>query len=231
MPVEGTICEPVRHGPNRIVVIVCPSESDRGKLVPRRVRLTWRDPDRSLHQGETIATATRLRLPSGLVNPGDPIAQSGRLSLRRIELVDQLRRHVDAVGSVTGAGRVSVRLPPFHHLRWAFWRTIDVWRDKIRTAAAESLHDASVGMYLGMIIGEPDYISPETRDLFMATGTVHILSISGSHLGLIAVASFFVIRRGCRLLPTMWLLHVSRYITATRLTSTITIKNVVFYNL
>ena len=220
MPVEGTICEPVRHGPNRIVVIVCPSESDRGKLVPRRVRLTWRDPDRSLHQGETIATATRLRLPSGLVNPGG-FDYGAYLE----------RQGIDAVGSVTGAGRVSVRSPPFHDLRWAFWRTIDVWRDQIRTAAAESLHDASVGMYLGMIIGEPDYISPETRDLFMATGTVHILSISGSHLGLIAVASFFLIRRGCRLLPIMWLLHVSRYITATRLASALTVIPVVFYTL
>ncbi|MDQ6734881.1 MAG: DNA internalization-related competence protein ComEC/Rec2, partial [Nitrospirota bacterium] len=60
---------------------------------------------------------------------------------------------------------------------------------------------------------------------------VHILSISGSHLGLIAVASFFLIRSGCRFLPPTWLLHLSRYTTPTRLAALLTVPPVVLYTL
>lgn len=223
VPIEGTICEPVRHGPTRLVAIICSAGSEieavsKQKLT--RLRLTWREPDRSLHQGETITVATRLRSPSGLVNPG---------GFDYGEYLEQ--QGIDAVGSVTGPGQVNVLVSPSYSLRWAVWRAIDQWREQIRMAAVNSLHGGALGMYLGMIIGEPDYLSPDTRDRFMATGTVHILSISGSHLGLIALGSFFLIRRGCRLLPSIWLLHLSRYLTPTRLAALLTAGAVVFYTL
>jgi competence protein ComEC len=220
---EGAICEPVRHGPNRAVIVLCvPEVADRhdANEVHGRVRLTWRDPDQSLVQGETISVMARVRTPSGMVNPGG-FDYGAYLE----------RQGIDAVASVSGPGRVTVRASMAYDLRWTLWGTVDEWRNRIRQAATSSLHGAALGIYLGMIIGEPDYISPETRDLFMATGTVHILSISGSHLGLIAVASFFVIRRGCRLLPPTWLLHLSRYTTPTRLAAMLTVPPVVFYTL
>jgi competence protein ComEC len=215
----GTICEPVRHGPNRAVIVLCVPAHDASEF-HGRVRLTWRDPDQSLVQGETISVMTRLRAPSGMMNPGGfdygaYLEQQG----------------IDAVASVSGPGRVTVQVSTTDNLRWVLWRTIDEWRDRIRQGAVASLHDAALGLYLGMIIGEPDYISPEIRDVFMATGTVHILSISGSHLGLIALASFFLIRRGCRLLPPTWLLHLCRYTTPTRLAAVLTVPLVVFYTL
>jgi competence protein ComEC len=220
---EGTICEPVRHGPNRAVVVLCVAESEHHAEVnesPGRLRLTWREPDQSLVQGETVSVKARIRAPSGMVNPGG-FDYGAYLE----------RQGIDAVASVSGPGRVARQPITSYDPRWMVWRTIDEWRDRIRQAATVSLHDAALGLYLGMIIGEPDYISPEIRDLFMATGTVHILSISGSHLGLIAVASFFLIRSGCRFLPPIWLLHLSRYTTPTRLAALLTILPVVFYTL
>ncbi|MGH9198725.1 MAG: ComEC/Rec2 family competence protein, partial [Acidimicrobiia bacterium] len=216
---EGSICEPVRHGPNRAVIILCVPAHD-GNEFHGRVRLTWRDPDQSLVQGQTISVMTRLRAPSGMMNPGG-FDYGAYLE----------RQGIDAVASVSGPGRVTMRTSTTYDPRWALWRTIDEWRDRIRQGAVASLHDAALGLYLGMIIGEPDYIAPEIRDVFMATGTVHILSISGSHLGLIALASFFFIRRGCRLLPASWLLHLSRYTMPTRLAVVFTIPPVVFYTL
>jgi competence protein ComEC len=218
---EGTICEPVRHGPNRAVLVVCVPQatSERsGNEVYGRVRLTWRDPDRSLSQGETISVATRLRAPSGMANPGG-FDYGAYLE----------RQGIDAVASVSGPERITMRPSAPYDLRWRLWQTIDEWRERIRQAAVASLHDEALGIYLGMIIGEPDYISPDTRDRFMSTGTVHILSISGSHLGLIAVASFFLIRRSCRLLPPTWLLSLSRHSTPTRLAAMLTVPLVVFY--
>ena len=216
---EGTICEPVRHGPNRAVIVLCVPAHGANEF-HGRVRLTWRDPDHSLVQGETISVMTRLRAPSGMMNPGG-FDYGAYLE----------RQDIDAVASVSGSGRITVQASTTYDPRWALWRTIDEWRDRIRQGAVASLHDAALGLYLGMIIGEPDYISPEIRDVFMATGTVHILSISGSHLGLIALASFFLIRRGCRVLPPTWLLHLSRYTTPTRLAAALTVPPVVFYTL
>jgi competence protein ComEC len=219
----GTICEPVRHGPNRTVVVLCVPEPKHAREAGEphgRVRVTWREPDRSLLQGEPVSVTARIRAPSGMVNPGG------------FDYEAYLERQgIDAVASVSGAGRIAKQPFMTDDRRWMVWRTIDEWRDRIRQAAAASLHDAALGLYLGMIIGEPDYIAPGIRDLFMATGTVHILSISGSHLGLIAVASFFLIRNACRLLPPTWLLHLSRYTTPTRLAAVLTVPPVVFYTL
>ena len=63
----------------------------------------------------------------------------------------------------------------------------------------------------------------------MTTGTVHILSISGSHLGLIALLSFAIIRKGCLFLPSMMLLSLSRWLTPTRLAALLTLLPVVAY--
>jgi hypothetical protein len=51
----------------------------------------------------------------------------------------------------------------------------------------------ALGLFLGIVIGERGYLDPDVRDQFMITGTVHLLSISGSHLGLVALLSVHAI--------------------------------------
>ena len=69
-----------------------------------------------------------------------------------------------------------------------------------------------------MILGEQSYIEQDIRDAFMASGTVHILSISGSHLGLLSLCGFCWNQDGvfvdCQL---PWLERLSIYLTATQL--------------
>ncbi len=94
-----------------------------------------------------------------------------------------------------------------------------------------SLRDPARGIYLGIIVGQPGYLSAEVRDAFMATSTVHILSISGSHLGLVGLLSFFLIRHTCRRLPAQWHLGLSRYITSTKIAALGTVVPVTVYAL
>jgi competence protein ComEC len=103
------------------------------------------------------------------------------------------------------------------HAWWAIWNQFDRWRSSIRLAAIQTLSQPLLGLYLGIIIGDRGYLDPDLRDQFMATGTVHLLSISGSHLGLVALLIFAVVRWATLLLPANWLLAVSRRITPTRL--------------
>jgi len=220
--ITGQVVEPVRHGPGRMMLVL--SELQLGERasvqsVKGRLRLAWRDPDVIVGQGDIVALTARLRPPSGTLNPGG------------FDYAARLRRQgIDAVAAVAGPGQVVVTagrgLSP-----WAFWRVIDGWREQIRQAAEASLSGPALGIYLGIIIGEPGYLDAALRDAFMATGTVHILSISGSHLGLIAFLSFLLVKRACRLMPASWLQALSRRVTATRLAAVVTVLPVTGYTL
>ena len=65
----------------------------------------------------------------------------------------------------------------------------------------------------------------------MTTGTVHLLSISGSHLSLIAIVVFWGVRRGLTSMPASTLLSLSRFITPTRVAILGTWLVVTFYAL
>jgi len=82
-----------------------------------------------------------------------------------------------------------------------------------------------------MIIGEQSFITPEIREMFMVTGTVHIISISGSHLGLIGFLLFFFVKGAVLRFPIHWLEWLSLRLTATRLAVLVTIPVVSFYTL
>ncbi|GIW53976.1 MAG: hypothetical protein KatS3mg082_0380 [Nitrospiraceae bacterium] len=81
-----------------------------------------------------------------------------------------------------------------------------------------------------MIVGEQGYLSPEARDTFMAAGVVHILSISGSHLGLISILCFWAVKRLCLVLPRHMVACASPLrVTPTRLAAAVTVAPVTFY--
>lgn len=221
--VTGRIVQPVGHAPARMVLVLSImqlGEEASARLAEGRVRLTWRDPDLILRQGDVITLMARLRPPSGTLNPGG------------FDYEAHLRRQgIDAVATLSGPGQITVLGSASGSSRWAAWRVIDGWRERIGTAALATLSGPALGIYLGIIIGQPGYLTPDVRDVFMATGTVHILSISGSHLGLIALLSFFLVKRTCRRLPATWLQSLSRRVTATRLAAVATTIPVTFYTL
>lgn len=221
--VTGTVTEPPAHAPTRTVLVLSDlhaGEDTEPRAMSGRLRVTWREPDRTFWPGDQVRLTTRIHLPSGTLNPGG--FDYGNYLVRQ---------GIDAVASVSGEGRVSLVAFPPRVSRWEPWRIVEEWRDRIRDAALRTLPDPARGIYLGIIIGEQGYLAPSVRDAFMATGTVHILSISGSHLGLVAWLSFFFVKGACRLLPARWLLALSRRMTPTRLAAAATIVLAVFYTL
>jgi competence protein ComEC len=74
-----------------------------------------------------------------------------------------------------------------------------------------------------MLIGETGSLSPEIREAFMISGTTHLLSISGSHLAMVAFVVFHLSGQILKRMPARWLLSLSRYMTATRLSVLITL--------
>jgi|CXWL01.1.fsa_nt_gi competence protein ComEC len=205
---EGQIVEAVQHASHRdrLVIALDSAVGPQERVtVHGRIRLTWRDPGRSLHQGDRIRFVGALYEPSGTVNPGG------------FDYAGFLEQHgIDATGAVGGADAVEFLGPPSTVSWWGLWHRVDEWREGIRSAAEHSLHGAALGVFLGLVIGDEGRIPDEIRQGFMATGTVHILSISGSHLGLITLVLFFSVRWALRRLPPGWLERLPVWATPTR---------------
>lgn len=204
--VIARVVEPVQQGPDRLVLVLRVDESTNGLLKNQKVRLTWRVPDRMVLEGDRVRCRAKWRLPAGSVNPG---------GFDYAAYLD--RQGIDAVATVTGAEAVQVFESGYASAWWRPWNQFDRWRSQIRAAAIRSIPQPALGFYLGIIIGDRGYLDPELRDRFMVTGTVHLLSISGSHLGLIGLLTFGMIRQAILLLPAAWLLNLSRWITPTRI--------------
>ncbi len=214
----GRIVAPVQQGPDRLVMLVkCEAELS-GSGRPYVIRLTWRHPERFLYQGDRIRFEARLRAPSGTLNPGG------------FDYAAYLERQgIEAVATVAGVDGVEFLESGRGSVWWWFWNRVDRWRGTIRLAAQQSLSQPALGLFLGIIIGDRGFLNAELRDQFMVTGTVHLLSISGSHLGLVALLTFFSVRRALLLLPQGWLLAMSRSVTATRMAAASTVVPVTAY--
>jgi competence protein ComEC len=206
----GRVIAPVQYSPGRMVMVIkCEDEHARRPFV---LRVTWRAAERRLFQGDRIGVRARFRAPTGSLNPGG-FDYAGYLE----------RQGIDAVATVNGLEAIEMLESGRQSFRWRVWNQFDRWRDAIRVSALESLAQPALGLFLGIVIGEQGYLDADVRDQFMITGTVHLLSISGSHLGLVAILTFVVIKHGMLRLPAAWLLQMSRRITPTRFAAAATV--------
>jgi competence protein ComEC len=198
--IVGQVMAPVQHSVGRQTILVQTEESDSES---RRIRLVWRDPGITLHHGDRIAFRGKLHRPRGSLNPGG------------FDYAAYMERHgIDFLTTVTGAQAVMLlgTETPI-----GLWNRIDHWRATIRAATIKTLSQPAQGLFLGMIIGDRGYLGQELQDWFMVTGTVHLLSISGSHLGLVAIVVFWLVKRLVLGLPLTLLLTLSRTITPSKI--------------
>lgn len=213
----GRVVAPVQHGVGRQTIIF---QTDDGNTQPIRLRLVWRNPGFTLHHGDRIAFHGRPHAPSGGLNPG------GFNYATYLE-----HQGIDLVATIVGSEAVTLLEAGISSGRWHLWNRIDRWRTIIREAAVQSLSQPALGLFLGMIIGERGYIPQEVQDQFMVTGTVHLLSISGSHLGLVSAMVYWAVKQTLLLLPTTMLLTMTRRVTPSRLAIVFTWPAVALYAL
>jgi len=215
----GVIDEPLQHGPESTVLFLeAGSVTENGEEYPVRgiLRLTVRDFVPELQYGDQISADLRLRPISGLHNPGgfDYSAYLQREGIRALAVVHR----PEAITRLATGG-------------FAPLRRIYAWRERIRNVLEGSLPPVSSAIFQAMLIGETGSLNPEIREAFMISGTTHLLSISGSHLALVALVVFHLSGRILRRMPAGWLLSVSRRLTVTRLSILVTLVPVVFYTL
>jgi competence protein ComEC len=145
---------------------------------PRRVRVSLFAP-LPVAEGARWALPVRLRAPKGPANPGggDPERAA-------------FRHGLDAVGylRVPDAARQLVPAPPAAPLA--------TLRDTLG-ARLEALVPGRPGRLLqALLLGRREALEPAEEALLARTGTVHLLVVSGLHVGLVAAAVLALARLG-----------------------------------
>lgn len=221
--VTGLIRSPLQHGKEKTVLIlearsVKPEVGGNVRTVDvrGRLRVTIRNFIPDLQYGDQILVIGKLRPVSGLHNPGgfDYGAYLKRNGIRGLVSV----RKPESLVKIESGG--------FSPLR-----RIYEWRDSIRQALDQSLLPVPAAILQAMLIGETLSLSPDVREAFTHSGTAHLLSISGTHLAMVAWMVFNISCGFLRCLPGRWLLRLSRRITVSRLSVLVTIGPVVLYTL
>ena len=150
--------------------------------VPRRLRLTWYRAPSAPWPGEQWQLTVRLKRRNGFANPGG-FDYEGHL----------FREGIGAVGYVRDdAG--NRRLAAATH-RYP----IEQARAWIGSRIASAIGDhRMLGVLQGLAIGDTSAMQAEQWRVFAATGTTHLMAISGLHIGMVAMlaasAGGFIVR-------------------------------------
>ena len=179
-----------------------------------RFRLNLYSPDVPFEYGDRLEMEVRLRTPQQFRNPG------------AFQYADYREREgwsgVAGVTDLTRVKKVGEGGLPFVK---ALYR----WREKIRGAILTHLDGIPAALLMALIIGETGYLTDEIREVFAASGTTHILSISGSHLALVAFLIFGASRWLILHLPSPVLLRISLWKVPSQWAALVTAGPVIFY--
>lgn len=141
---------------------------------PPRIRAAWYRTDQVLRGGECWRLTLRLRTPHGSLNPG-AWDYEGWL----------FRKGIAASATVRHAERCESTEP----------RLILRWRQHIVDKIKQALPDhPAQGLLIALTVGDGSGISASDWDAFRATGTTHLVAISGFNIAIIAGVAFFVLR-------------------------------------
>ena len=101
-----------------------------------------------------------------------------------------------------------------HRAGWSLLAVVQAIRDRGDELLWQHLQHDRAGLAAAVLLGMREQVDPERMEHFMTTGTVHLLAISGLHVGILASGFWFLARFG-------WL--------SRRVTLMVAIALVVFY--
>lgn len=159
-----------------------PDTADAGPPLPRELLVYWYREPPPLSSGERWRLRVRVRPPWGEVNfqGADRERWYFAEGLGGVALVESGERLAGPTDSA-----------PWHS-----------WRQHVRDRLAELLGDGRQrGMIQALAIGDRSRLADADRATLVATGTAHLLAISGLHVGLAAVWGFWLARLALLFVP------------------------------
>jgi competence protein ComEC len=132
----------------------------RREELPARLRVSWYNGP-PVMSGERWRLAIKLKRPRGLINPGGTDFEAWLLA-----------RRIGALGSV----KDGERLAP----------ATGAWRDAVRQRLLAVDAQGREGSLAALVLGDDSGVPRSDWQILQDTGTVHLLVISGQHVGLLA---------------------------------------------
>ena len=161
--------------------------------VPKRLRLAWyidkrkQSPLPDLHPGQQWLLNVRLKRARSSLNPG-VFDYSQWLFQQGIRAVGYVRNQNE-----------------YRLLGQSTWQ-VDNLRFQIMQAMHQALgHHTSTGMLIALVLGNKQTISQSQRDVLQRTGIMHLMVISGLHIGLIATLTFGLAKWFWSYVGVLWL--------------------------
>ncbi|MDQ0126450.1 competence protein ComEC [Pseudomonas lini] len=164
--VEGRVVGLPQNG-GAVVRFELADARSRREAVPPLLRLAWYGGP-PVNSGEQWRLAVKLKRPAGLLNP-HAFDYDAWLLAQRI--------------GATGTVKDGIRLK---EARWA-------WRDGIRQRLQAVDAQGRTGALTALVLGDGAGLSREDWQVLQDTGTVHLLVISGQHIGLLAGLVYLLI--------------------------------------
>ena len=150
---------------------------DRAEGVPRRLRLSWYGEGATLELPTPMTAKVVLKRPHGAVNPGGFRYETW--------LFRQGYGATGTVRDVSAAPEYSCGLRCRYHR----------WRQQVVLAARETLTDMEhTGLALSLMLGYRGELTNRHWQVLEGTGTIHLVAISGLHLGLVATLASLLLR-------------------------------------
>lgn len=134
----------------------------RNAQLPQRLRLSWYDGP-PIQAGERWRLAVKLRRPLGTANPHVFDYEAWLLAQR-----------IGALGSVKAGERLQAA------------SGLMGWRDQLRQRLLQTPAFAREGALAALVLGDGSGLSRADWQVLQATGTVHLMVISGQHIALLA---------------------------------------------
>ena len=156
---------------------------------PKKVRLNWYHPNIKIKGGNSLSLTVRLKRPYSLMNPGG-FDYEQYLFYNQI----QARGYIKKLQVVEPDNK----LISWRHSLITFRQALLEQLNKIDGNEVRHLTQA-------LLLGYRGNISTQQWETFQRTGTIHLMAISGLHIGLIAGLSFLLASYSWRIFPQLCL--------------------------
>ncbi len=134
-----------------------------------------------LRPGDLVRLLAFARRPPGRLNPGVDLLERMR-SRREIFYL-----RVPSPAAIQLIGRVG---------RWSPRTWMEIVRARICRRLQQQLGPVDAPLAEAMLVGAREQVTSSQRDAFFLTGTIHLLAISGLHVGVLAGLFWLVTRAG-----------------------------------
>ena len=141
-------------------------------------RANWRET--KLCYGDRIAVTGRLRLPRDRRNPGE-FDYRKYLRAQNIHALLYCQKPAE------------IQIFENNQRNWLCQSIVYPTRRFLVQVIEQTLNGEAAALLKGLLVGARGEIAPEVREAFAKTGVIHVLAISGLHVGFIVVISMSVL--------------------------------------